>query len=585
METDDLGDVTTTTWQYDALNRLISETSQSTNDDRDYADTFTYDLSSNRLSQTHTTLSDVVTTVFFYDANDRLLAEAKDAANDNTQDQYTEYAYNNTNQTGKTVFAGADNTGNIISSVTYTYDESGRMVMVQTDSDGDGNINSSVTYTYDTSNHCVTETIDDGTTVSTHSFLFDPENVTGYGKQIEEHIDGQLSKTFFIGHMIIAQHDATNGLLNFIQDGHCNTRALINTAAAIVQRFSFDAYGKTLTAENYTHADDALTMWLNPDGAYSIATGLTNHIERWRDGARFMSLDSYSGNNSDPISLHKYLYANGNPVVGVDPSGMFSLFGTLVSTKYIAANYLRQIKSAQRKVNLITYGLIGAHGVVWNSFSLAKTIFNEGPYVSDPSGFFISVSLTAGLSILAGHARSVFAQSGPIISTGIDFAMFDSDPNNVYIFGVEGSGLGASGFSFVGEIGPIWDADNYSDYAGTTTEVSASAFRLITSYGALGLQGIGLGGGISVSLGLSWNMNFTQTFGIGVGIGSYGLGMSFLGKKIDYLMKVPLARMPKWIKNSFTFMGRYMDKSALDLYDSLHEGGLNSAPGLLDKKS
>jgi hypothetical protein len=62
VETDDLGDVTTITWEYDDLNRLVSETSQSTNDDRDYTDQFTYDLSSNRLTQTHTTLSDVVTT-------------------------------------------------------------------------------------------------------------------------------------------------------------------------------------------------------------------------------------------------------------------------------------------------------------------------------------------------------------------------------------------------------------------------------------------------------------------------------------------------------------------------------------------
>ena len=38
-------------------------------------------------------------------------------------------------------------------------------------------------------------------------------------------------------------------------------------------------------------------------------------------------LDTYAGNTSDPISLHKYLYANGNPVMGVDPSGRFTVVG------------------------------------------------------------------------------------------------------------------------------------------------------------------------------------------------------------------------------------------------------------------
>jgi hypothetical protein len=324
VETDDLGDVTTITWEYDGLNRLTSETSDSTNDDRDYSDQFTYDLSSNRLSQVHTTLSNVVDTVYFYDANDRLLAQVKDDTTDNTQDSYTEYAYDHTNQTGKTIREGTDNTGNITSSVTYTYDESGRMTKVETDSDGDGSINSTVTYTYVTSNARVTETTSDGTTTSTKTFLIDPQNATGYAKQIEESVDGTLSRTYLIGHTILAQCDAINGLLSFIQDGHGNTRALANAVAAIVQRFTFDAFGTTLTAGNYTTADNAFTSWLNPDGAYSIATGLTNHIERWRRGARFLSLDSFAGSTSDPISLHKYLYANGNPVMGIDPSGLYA---------------------------------------------------------------------------------------------------------------------------------------------------------------------------------------------------------------------------------------------------------------------
>lgn len=36
---------------------------------------------------------------------------------------------------------------------------------------------------------------------------------------------------------------------------------------------------------------------------------------------RFISQDSYAGSISEPVSLHKYLYANSNPVMYSDPIG------------------------------------------------------------------------------------------------------------------------------------------------------------------------------------------------------------------------------------------------------------------------
>ena len=39
----------------------------------------------------------------------------------------------------------------------------------------------------------------------------------------------------------------------------------------------------------------------------------------------FISMDSYQGSIYDPVMLHKYLYANVNPVMYADPSGYTSV--------------------------------------------------------------------------------------------------------------------------------------------------------------------------------------------------------------------------------------------------------------------
>ena len=48
---------------------------------------------------------------------------------------------------------------------------------------------------------------------------------------------------------------------------------------------------------------------------------------RWMDPSvgRFVGVDPYEGDPQAPISLHRYLYANGNPIGIRDPSGKFGL--------------------------------------------------------------------------------------------------------------------------------------------------------------------------------------------------------------------------------------------------------------------
>ncbi|MEX2111588.1 MAG: RHS repeat-associated core domain-containing protein [Pirellulales bacterium] len=47
---------------------------------------------------------------------------------------------------------------------------------------------------------------------------------------------------------------------------------------------------------------------------------------------RFLTLDSHPGNIREPRSLHKYLYANADPVMMVDPSGMNADLASMLGT-------------------------------------------------------------------------------------------------------------------------------------------------------------------------------------------------------------------------------------------------------------
>ena len=62
----------------------------------------------------------------------------------------------------------------------------------------------------------------------------------------------------------------------------------------------------------------------------------------------FISMDSYQGGIYDPVSLHKYLYANANPVKYSDPSGYFSLAESTIATSIQSTlNSIHQIHSLQ----------------------------------------------------------------------------------------------------------------------------------------------------------------------------------------------------------------------------------------------
>lgn len=62
-------------------------------------------------------------------------------------------------------------------------------------------------------------------------------------------------------------------------------------------------------------------------------------------------MDSFEGHLADPLSLHKYLYAHGNPVNMVDPSGHESLVSISAVTAIINFNLAHELRGASAILN------------------------------------------------------------------------------------------------------------------------------------------------------------------------------------------------------------------------------------------
>ena len=124
---------------------------------------------------------------------------------------------------------------------------------------------------------------------------------------------------------------------------------------AIKQLFTYTAYGLlTAGAGNSGAIPNSLTTHLYSGEQTDAATGLQYLRARYYDPAsgRFNRLDPFAGNQNDPLSLHKYLYTHGNPVMGIDPTGLFTITELLTSATTNVVNFLNLAHKVIKAKNL-----------------------------------------------------------------------------------------------------------------------------------------------------------------------------------------------------------------------------------------
>ena len=128
--------------------------------------------------------------------------------------------------------------------------------------------------------------------------------------------DGNTTVYYTRGFELISRREGTTASY-YIYDGGLSVRALTNEAGTVTDTLVTDSFGNETGRTGTTD---------NPygfQGEEQDATGLYYLRARYMDPVTgmFTTMDTYGGSLSDPMSLHKYLFANSNPVMYSDPSG------------------------------------------------------------------------------------------------------------------------------------------------------------------------------------------------------------------------------------------------------------------------
>ncbi len=333
------GIVTKVSYTYDKEMRLTEEAYSSDAGSMDI--TYTYDATGNRISKETTVTGDITGMVTETEA----VEEGK-----------VIYTYNAWNQLicatheGDTTDFTYDTSGAVTNTkgeknITYTYDAKGRLISHVTKSDGDSVITE---YTYDYQGTRSSKSVNAAETryvtytMSGLSYVLCETDL--WGNVTAEYVRGAQLHT-------MTKDDAT---YVYLSDAHLNVRAMADADGTLINRYRYDAWGRTLyeeeTIENpYRYCQEE----------YDAESGNTYLRARYysAESANFLSADVYAGSIDNPMSLNKYAYAGANPVMYADPSGyMFTMAECLTATNI--QNILRTSVTAR----VLTFGTLGGLG-------------------------------------------------------------------------------------------------------------------------------------------------------------------------------------------------------------------------------
>jgi RHS repeat-associated protein len=300
-------------WTYDGAGRLNGETRSLPAHNASW----TLDVVGNRSTQT----LDGANSSYTYDATDRLKTVTGAAP--------ATYAWDANGQISSRTVGG--------STTAFTFNARHQL---ETATLADG---TRITYAYAPDGSLAGRSRTQGANTQTTHFLIDPNLAAA--QVVAEYDDaGHALNTFVYGdELLMRMRQGRNDVYH--HDGLGSVLLLSDDSGSAFQSYGYDAWGNPVESSG------------SDDNPYRFAgervdadTGLVYLRARWYDPVtgRFVSADDADGVARVPISLNKYLYANGDPLNGVDPHGTETLgdLGAAMDIQGVLTNIARdQISS------------------------------------------------------------------------------------------------------------------------------------------------------------------------------------------------------------------------------------------------
>ena len=152
-------------------------------------------------------------------------------------------------------------------------------------------------------------------------YLVDDLNPTGYAQVVEEVVVGAVEREYTYGFHRVSQNQIVSSTWTpsfYEYDGAETVRQLTSITGAVTDAYEYDAWGNKInstgtTLNNYFYRAEQYDSDL---GLYYLRARYYNPLT-----GRFLSGDPEDGVPTDPVTLHKYNYAGGDPINLADPTG------------------------------------------------------------------------------------------------------------------------------------------------------------------------------------------------------------------------------------------------------------------------